>query len=65
MRNSCNFCAQGTWGTSENEAYAERRRNDVFGPNSKLVQQIEEIANNFNSQLSTLLDMIRERAAGY
>lgn len=56
---------QGTWGTSESEAYAEQRRNDVFGPTSKLVRQIDAIASNFRSQLAVLLEMIRDRAAGY
>uniref|UniRef100_K3WEA1 Uncharacterized protein n=1 Tax=Globisporangium ultimum (strain ATCC 200006 / CBS 805.95 / DAOM BR144) TaxID=431595 RepID=K3WEA1_GLOUD len=55
---------EGTWGTSEIEADTERKRNNAFGPNSKIVCQIEDIANNFSTQLLGLLEMIRERAAG-
>ncbi|KAF1332532.1 Gamma-tubulin complex component, partial [Globisporangium splendens] len=55
---------EGTWGTSEVEADAERKRNNTFGPNSKIVRQIEDIVNNFSTQLLGLLEMIRERAAG-
>lgn len=58
------LCVQGSWGTSESEAFAEKSRSGAFGPNSKIVRHIDDITNNYNLQLTALLDMVRARAEG-
>lgn len=56
---------KGTWGTSDRDEYERTQQRDVFGPTSKLSLQIDEIANDFNQRFVTLLDMVKERPAGY
>ncbi|RLN49165.1 hypothetical protein BBJ28_00018164 [Nothophytophthora sp. Chile5] len=62
--NGCHLF-QGTWGIPENEEYEERTRRNAFGTSSKIVRQIEEIAEDFSSEFLRLLDIVKESSSRY
>ncbi|KAG1703735.1 hypothetical protein DVH05_006750 [Phytophthora capsici] len=52
----------GSWGIPEEEGYSTRSDRDIFGTNSKILRQIEEISEDFSNQFLELLEIVKQNS---
>ncbi|KAI9997629.1 hypothetical protein PInf_001560 [Phytophthora infestans] len=51
-----------SWGIPEEDEYSVRAERDTFGSNSKILRQIEEIAEDFSGQFLELLEIVKKNS---
>ena len=56
---------QTSWGIQEENVYSKRSDRDTFGAESKILRQIEEVADEFSNQFLGLRDIVKQNSMRY
>ena len=57
--------AQSSWATQEGKEHSKQSDRDAFGTDSKLLRQIEEVADEFSNQFLGLRDIVKQNSMRY